>query len=582
MAGPVLEIVSGELQGRKYRVEDERFVIGRAPSCDLVIPKKYISREHAKISRAGRDYVIDGLSDKNPILLGDRPVRPGHRLSDGDEFEVCGIKIRFLLSGDAGARKEKGTAMSGSHDEPAREDEDERSFGPGKGRGAADDSDIPTRRSPPSDEDDIPARRSPPSDEDELPARRGPPSDEAPVARKGPPSGSDEPVKRPAPAKASSPGKVVFDEEPAQDEQTKAIGTKVKAPPPGSGSKGKGAVAGSGESQNERTAELGKVQDPNDPDYDPFAEVDNRKKVAKKGDAGRDKALRGLMVVGFLGIVLAAGIVYHITKPKPWTVVVHEPELRLAKGQVLRFEEPWSMIDPPDGRRQTMRDGEPYVYHQDGVAEVEWAVPHTKTKCVFLIRGLEQGSSQFQLTFSTESRRVKRFNIVVDGDDPHEVARERRRAELGQKSPRELQQLARSRLEIGETLYKEREVVGKEGNLRQALVELRQASDAAVTLHKLLSAQGTIPPDVMELVDRCDDAEDKAEAEYEEFVNREFARYRAALSRSAQMECIDQLRRTLRAINHDCDPRFQRLKLILEESFQVAWAGDGTEICGER
>ena len=58
MPGPVLEIVAGELQGRKYRVEDARFVIGRAPSCDLVIPKKYISREHAKISRAGRDYVI--------------------------------------------------------------------------------------------------------------------------------------------------------------------------------------------------------------------------------------------------------------------------------------------------------------------------------------------------------------------------------------------------------------------------------------------------------------------------------------------------------------------------------------------
>jgi pSer/pThr/pTyr-binding forkhead associated (FHA) protein len=577
MAGPVLEIVSGELQGRKYRVEDERFVIGRAPSCDLVIPKRYISREHAKISRAGRDYVIDGLSEKNPILLRDRPVRPGHRLADGDEFEVCGIKIRFLLSGDAGARKEKGTAMSGSHH--PEEDEDEKSFGPGKGRGGADDSDIPTRRSPPSDSDQpVARRRDEPSDEDDIPKRRSPPSDEDDIPRRKSPPSDEAPVTKPVNTKASAPGKVVFDEEP--DEQTKALATKPKSTPVGSGSqKGKG---GSGESHNERTAELGKVHDPNDPDYDPFAEVDSRKKKEKKGDAGREKALRGLMVVGFLGIVLAAGIVYQITKPKPWVVVYHEPEIRLAKGQTLRFEEPWSQIDPPDGRQATRRDGEPYIFFQDGVVEVEWAVPHTKTKCVFLIRGLEQGSTMFQLTFSTESRRVKRFNVVVDGDDPHEVARERRRAELAQKSPRELQQLAKSHLDIGETLYKEREVMGKEGNLRQAWLELRQASDAAVTLHRLLTTQGTVPADLMELIDACDDAEERAATEYEEFVNREFARYRGALTRSAQLECVEQLRRTLRAINHDCDPRFQRLRLILEESFQVPWAGDGTEICGER
>ena len=52
MSRPRLDVLSGDLSGRSYVVDEDEFVIGRGRNCDLVIPKRYISREHARIVRS--------------------------------------------------------------------------------------------------------------------------------------------------------------------------------------------------------------------------------------------------------------------------------------------------------------------------------------------------------------------------------------------------------------------------------------------------------------------------------------------------------------------------------------------------
>lgn len=574
MAGPMLEILTGDLSGRCYRVEESEFVIGRAPSCDLVLPKRYISREHARISRAGRDFVIDGLSEKNPVLVEDRPIRSKHRLRDGEEFELCGIRIRFHAQGDVAPRRGS-TAMTSRSGQ----------VGGGHQSSWASDPDYPARGgggTPTPDPDaggrgrDLREASAPPRglaslvDDDTGPptSRSLPSDDDLPVPARG--SGA---IKR---SGVAASGKVVFEAEGDGDDED----ATRELPSVGKGQKG--AASGSKESQNERTAELGKVQNPDDPDYDPFAEVD-RRETKKKGtdDPGREKALRLLMVVGAFGIVLAGAILWKLWQPKPVQYVDHPTPIKVALDQVVRFEEPWSQVDPPWGRKATRRDGEPYIYYKDNVVEVEWAVPHIKTKCVFLVRGLENGETTFEVQFP-ESRRVKRFTVICEGDNPHDVARERRRAELRKLPAPRLRELAEQALASGETYTKERDVTAREGYYRLAASELARAADAAVILRDVLATGGIVPPDVAELVRKAEDAEVKARNDYEDFVNREIARYRAALQREARLESIEQLQRCLRAINHDCDPRFQRLRLILEESWGVPWAGDGTEVCGDR
>lgn len=566
MPEPMLEVLSGDLSGRRYRVEDAEFVIGRAPNCDLVLPKRYISREHARITRAGRDYVIDGLSEKNPILVKDRPIRPRHRLSDGEEFELCGIRFRFYAQGEDDGRRRGGAADAGGQESSWASDPDYERRGD-----VTPDPDGPAPRRDAREASATPPRGLRSVDDDAGPrARRSlvPSDDDLPVPVRG--SGA---IKRSSPGLAGASGKVVFEADDGEDdeESTKEL-PAVRADKGGGGSR---------ESQNERTAELGKVKDPNDPDYDPFAEVDKREKKKEQGDPAREKALRALMLLGAIGIVLAAAILWKLKQEKPYEYIDHPQPIRVALDQTVRFEEPWSQVDPPAGRAPTRRDGEPYVYGRNSVVEVEWAVPHIKTKCIFLIRGIEQGDTTFEVTFP-ESRRVKRFQVIVEGDNPHDVARERRRAELRKRSPHQLRQAAEAHYASGETYTKERDITAREGNYRQAVVELAKAVDAAVILRDLLAQGGTVPSDVSELVRKAEEAESKARTDYEDFVNRELARYRAALQREARLESIEQLQRCLRAINHDCDPRFQRLRLILEESWGVPWAGDGTESCGER
>jgi hypothetical protein len=341
----------------------------------------------------------------------------------------------------------------------------------------------------------------------------------------------------------------------------------------------KAGSAGSGESQNERTAELGKVKDPNDPDYDPFAEVDNAKKKKETKDPGRDKALKLLMVVGALGIVLAGGILMKLSEEKPYEYVDATNPVRVALNQTVRFEEPWSKVDPPNGRTATRRDGEPYIFHRDNVVEVEWATPGLETKCVFLVRGVELGETQFELTYP-ESRRIKRFTVIVEGDDPHDAAREARRAALRQRSPAELRRLALDHLGSGDTYKKEREVDSREGNYRLSLVEYSNAVDAAVTLRDHLAREGTVSNDVTELVRRAEEAEHQALQDYEDLVNKALAVYRAELQKS-DGEVIDALKRCLRSIHRECDPRAMRLCLILDEDGRWRWTPEPTEACAD-
>ena len=101
------------------------------------------------------------------------------------------------------------------------------------------------------------------------------------------------------------------------------------------------------------------------------------------------------------------------------------------------------------------------------------------------------------------------------------------------------------------------------------LPEFQAATDAALALQAVLSARGVVPPKDQQLVISCEEREKQAEREHEEFVARELALYRASVQRDGERAQVLQLRRVLRAINHDCDLEFLRLKLILEECFEA-------------
>lgn len=81
------------------RVESERFIIGRGPSCDLVIDSPRVSREHVRVSRQGVTWQLEDLGSSNGTWYGEERVQR-RELESGDEIRLGNELVRFVLRGD--------------------------------------------------------------------------------------------------------------------------------------------------------------------------------------------------------------------------------------------------------------------------------------------------------------------------------------------------------------------------------------------------------------------------------------------------------------------------------------------------
>jgi diguanylate cyclase (GGDEF)-like protein len=71
---PTLTVVVGLDAGRVVPLRPEETVIGRATSCDLVLPDPGVSRQHARIIRSGGAFFVEDLKSKNGTFVGDQPI----------------------------------------------------------------------------------------------------------------------------------------------------------------------------------------------------------------------------------------------------------------------------------------------------------------------------------------------------------------------------------------------------------------------------------------------------------------------------------------------------------------------------
>jgi pSer/pThr/pTyr-binding forkhead associated (FHA) protein len=75
---------------RVYSVTEEKVTIGRSSSCSIPINDRFLSRQHAEITRIdGEWFVADSGSVNGTFLNGERlqerrPLRPGDRITIGD------------------------------------------------------------------------------------------------------------------------------------------------------------------------------------------------------------------------------------------------------------------------------------------------------------------------------------------------------------------------------------------------------------------------------------------------------------------------------------------------------------------
>jgi DNA-binding response OmpR family regulator len=94
----MLIVYEGELEGQRWIIDQNRMIIGRGTNCEIVLPERRISRQHAQIERDGGSYWLRDLGSKNRTYvngqeMGDKP----YLLKDGDEIQIalC-VKMGFV------------------------------------------------------------------------------------------------------------------------------------------------------------------------------------------------------------------------------------------------------------------------------------------------------------------------------------------------------------------------------------------------------------------------------------------------------------------------------------------------------
>jgi phosphoserine phosphatase RsbU/P len=91
-----LQIVKGSRPGQILELRGERMVLGRHPSCEIVLDNAAISRQHAQITNRHGHFFLEDLRSRNRTYLNGNPVDERTPLADADEVKICDVVLQFF------------------------------------------------------------------------------------------------------------------------------------------------------------------------------------------------------------------------------------------------------------------------------------------------------------------------------------------------------------------------------------------------------------------------------------------------------------------------------------------------------
>jgi hypothetical protein len=85
---PLTEAIRLTTPTGDYTLTSERVVVGRAPTCDVIIPDPLVSREHAILRIGPNEVLLEDLESANGVYVNNVRIFGRHQLCDGDRILV--------------------------------------------------------------------------------------------------------------------------------------------------------------------------------------------------------------------------------------------------------------------------------------------------------------------------------------------------------------------------------------------------------------------------------------------------------------------------------------------------------------
>jgi len=87
---------AGPNAGRRYKLGEGDYIIGRRSDCQIFVPDMRVSRQHARIRRENGQWAIEDLGSNNGTYVNGQRVQSG-ALHDQDEIVIANNRIRVEL-----------------------------------------------------------------------------------------------------------------------------------------------------------------------------------------------------------------------------------------------------------------------------------------------------------------------------------------------------------------------------------------------------------------------------------------------------------------------------------------------------
>ncbi len=97
---PVLVGQAGPLNGQRWMLHNS-LLLGRGTSCDISIPSRQVSRQHARLTATPEGTMLEDLGSKNGTHHNGQPIEKPIVLKDGDIVQIALAQQFVYLSSDA-------------------------------------------------------------------------------------------------------------------------------------------------------------------------------------------------------------------------------------------------------------------------------------------------------------------------------------------------------------------------------------------------------------------------------------------------------------------------------------------------